>query len=77
MRACQADVWGRHIYSGKRMRSTNSLIFAGGGEVHCETVSATHRFKSMPTVPMPSGEMPRNQLAGTFSAMGAINTPLK
>ena len=31
------------------MRSTNSLIFAGGGVVHCETVSATVRFKNMPT----------------------------
>ena len=42
----------------------------GGGVAKCETVSATYRFRTIPTVPMSSGEMPRNQLAGlTFHSI--------
>ncbi len=42
-----------------------------------DTISATTTFKMAPTLPMPSGEIPNNQLAGMFSAIGVIKMPLK
>ena len=52
------------------MSSMSSRMCTGGAAVNRLTVNATPKFSSMPTTPMPSGEMPNSQFSGTLAARG-------
>lgn len=50
------------------MFSTRAWTCAGGGGVKRDTVRATAKLRSMPMVPIPSGEMPNSHFSGMFAA---------
>ena len=50
------------------MRSTSSRTLPGGEGVNLDTVSATAKLMSIPTVPIPSGEIPNHQFSGESAA---------
>ena len=56
----------RHQSPGARILSTRASIDAGGGGVNFETTVATTKLSTIPTAPMPSGEMPNSQYSATF-----------
>ena len=55
-------------FPGILMFSIKSLISCGGGGVKELTDSVTQKFRSIPNVPIPSGEIPNHQFSAEFNS---------
>ena len=64
------NFWNDHY--GCLNSSTIEETSLGGGEVKEETIKETETFINIPIKPIPSGEIPNNQLSDVFSS-GAKN----
>ena len=53
---------------GIRISSTRSGICFGGGGVNLLIINETTKFKIIPSVPMPSGDMPNHQCSLLLSS---------
>ena len=65
-------VFNNYRYMGVLIDSTKFCTSFDGGGVNLDTANATAKLISMPSVPIPSGEIPNHQCSAVFNS-GSIN----